>query len=166
MDIAQRLKPVKMLICDVDGVMTDGCIWLNDKEEWVRKFNVRDGVGLKLLLKNDIHVAIISGGDSKDVRIRMKFLGIPFVYFGIEDKNAIFEDLLKKTNLKPENCAFIGDDIYDLPLLEKVGAAFTVADAVEELHEKGIFITKRGGGSGAIREVVDLILKYSAFVKR
>ncbi|MCB0347219.1 MAG: HAD hydrolase family protein [Bdellovibrionales bacterium] len=157
---------MKMLICDIDGVMTNGRIWLNEKEEWVRQFNVRDGVGLKLLLKNDIHVAIISGGDSKDVRIRMKFLGIPFVHLGIEDKNSVFEDLLKKTNLKPENCAFIGDDIYDLPLLEKVGAAFTVADAVEELHEKGVFVTKRGGGSGAVREVVDLILKYSTFVKR
>jgi 3-deoxy-D-manno-octulosonate 8-phosphate phosphatase (KDO 8-P phosphatase) len=166
MDIAQRLKPVKMLICDVDGVMTNGRIWLNEKEEWVRQFNVRDGVGLKLLMKNDIQVAIISGGDSKDVRIRMKFLGVPHTYFGIEDKNVIFQDLLKKTNLKPENCAFIGDDIYDLPLLEKVGAAFTVADAVEELLEKGIFVTKRGGGSGAIREVVDLILKYSEHVKR
>lgn len=157
---------MKMLICDVDGVMTDGRIWLNEKEEWVRQFNVRDGVGLKLLMKNDIQTAVISGGDSKDVRIRMKFLGVQHVYFGIEDKDAIFKDLLEKTNLKPENCAFIGDDIYDLPLLEKVGAAFTVANAVEELLEKDIFVTKRGGGSGAIREVVDLILKYSEHVRR
>lgn len=161
MEISKKLKNIRMLVCDVDGVMTDGRIWLSDQDKWVRQFNVRDGVGIKQLLKHNFLVAAISGGDSNDVRKRLEFLKVPFCYFGIEDKSIAFEDLLNKTNLEPHQCAYIGDDIYDLPILNKVGVGFTVPNAIDEILDSEIIVTKRSGGFGAVREVCDLILRYA-----
>jgi 3-deoxy-D-manno-octulosonate 8-phosphate phosphatase (KDO 8-P phosphatase) len=163
MSIQAKLRKVKMLILDVDGVLTDGRIWLNSKEEWVRQFNVRDGVGIRLLLKKNFKVAVISGGDSKDVRKRLEFLGVPHCFFGVENKEEIFHKLLQDTHLTAEECVFVGDDIYDIPLIERVGVAFTVANAVDEVLDTKVNVTKRAGGHGAVREVIDLIIKHAEF---
>ena len=160
-----KLKDIKMLISDVDGVMTDARIWLNSKGEWNRSFSVRDGIGIKLLLKSNIQVAIISGGKSKDVETRMQFLGISHVYLGIEDKATKFKEIIAKAGLQPHECAYIGDDIFDIPVLQEVGLGVVVPDAVEEVLEKDFYITKQAGGFGAVREVCDLILKHSMHVK-
>lgn len=165
MDYIPKLKNIKILICDIDGVMTDGSIWQNTKGEWIRRFNVRDGVGIKILQKHGIEVAVISGGKSNDVETRLKFLGVEHVYLGAENKEGAFQDLLNKTKVNETECAYIGDDIYDLPLLDKVAFACTVPNAVESVLNEGFYITKREGGHGAVREVCDLILQHSQYTK-
>src|SRR5579885_1252244 len=120
-DIQNRLKKVKLLILDVDGVMTDGRIFWLDGHGWTRHFHIKDGYGLKVLMKCGIQVAVISGGDSKDVRTRMEFLKIQHVFLGDEDKVKALEKIQKATGFALEEMAFMGDDLFDIPVMEKVG---------------------------------------------
>tara|TARA_B100001248_G_scaffold261550_1_gene253105 strand:- start:8456 stop:8965 length:510 start_codon:yes stop_codon:yes gene_type:complete len=164
-DLAQSLRNIKILISDVDGVMTDSRIWLNANGDWTRAFTVRDGIGIKRLLKAGIPVAIISGGKSNDVQTRMEFLGIEEIHLGIEDKKEVFLNLLDRKKLKPEECAYIGDDLPDLPILNQVAFAATVPEAVDDLHGENIYVTRLHGGQGAVREVCDLIMQHSQYAK-
>ncbi len=157
-----RLKIVKMLILDVDGVMTDGRIWWIEGTGWTRAFSVKDGYGLKLLMKAGIDVAVISGGDSKSVRERAQFLGIKHVYLGDENKLIALDKIMKDTGYKYEQLAFVGDDLFDMPVLEKVGFSATVPHAVVEVKEIVHYITEEPGGFGAVREIADLIRKCVA----
>ncbi len=158
--IVARLRKIQMLILDVDGVMTDGRIWWIEGTGWTRAFSVKDGYGLKLLMRQGIQVAIISGGDSKSVRERAKFLGIQHVYLGDENKLIALNKIVTATGLKLEQMAFVGDDLFDIPVLEKVGFSATVPHAVPEVLEIVHYITKEPGGFGAVREIADLIRKY------
>ncbi|HAR41832.1 MAG TPA: 3-deoxy-D-manno-octulosonate 8-phosphate phosphatase [Bdellovibrionales bacterium] len=156
-DIQNRLKKIKILILDVDGIMTDGRIfWLNG-HGWTRHFHVKDGYGLKLLMKAGIQVATISGGDSKDVRTRMEFLKIPHIFLGDEDKVKALEKIATATGLPYDEMAFMGDDLYDIPVIEKVGFSATVPQAVEPVKARVHYVTEVHGGWGAVREIADAI---------
>lgn len=156
-DIQARLKKIRLLALDVDGVLTDGRVfWLED-HGWTRFFHIKDGYGLKLLMKAGVDVAIISGGDSKDVRTRMEFLKIKHVFLGDEDKIKAFDRIRTTTGLQAEQIAFMGDDLFDLPVLEKVGFSATVPHAVDPVKSKVHYITETPGGWGAVREVADAI---------
>ncbi len=155
----EKLKKIKLLILDVDGVMTDGrIIWL-ETQGWTRQFNVKDGYGLKLLMKSGIQVAVISGGDSKDVRVRMEFLKIPHVFLGDENKIVALEKITEATGLSHDQMAFMGDDLYDMPVMKKVGFCATVPHAVGPVLKCADYVTQSEGGAGAVREVVDAILE-------
>jgi len=157
--IQKKLKKIKLLILDVDGILTDGRIfWLKD-HGWTRHFHVKDGYGIKLLMAAGIDVAIISGGNSQDVITRMAFLKIKHVFLGDEDKAKALEKVLVATGLKPEQAAFMGDDLFDIPVLEKVGFAATVPHAVDAVKKRAHFITRTPAGWGAVREIADAIRK-------
>ncbi len=157
-ELLKRLQKIKMLIMDVDGVMTDGGIILGVKEE-LKKFNVQDGSATKYLHRQGIMTAIISGRKSAVVERRAEELGITEVHQYALKKLPVFNSLLKKYGLSPEEVAYVGDDLPDLPLLKRVGVAFAVANAVEEVKAVAHYITIASGGNGAIREIAELILK-------
>jgi 3-deoxy-D-manno-octulosonate 8-phosphate phosphatase (KDO 8-P phosphatase) len=162
-DIQARLKRLRLLILDVDGVMTDGRVFWLDGHGWTRHFHVKDGYGLKILMKAGIQVAVISGGDSKDVRERMSFLKIEHVFLGDEDKIKALEKIQKATGLSYDQMAFMGDDLFDIPVLEKVGFSATVPHAVDPVKERVHYITDSPGGWGAVREIADAIRKAQGF---
>jgi 3-deoxy-D-manno-octulosonate 8-phosphate phosphatase (KDO 8-P phosphatase) len=154
-EIQARLKKIKLLILDVDGVMTDGRVnWLQG-HGWSRHFHVKDGYGLKVLMKCGVDVAVISGGDSQDVRIRMEFLKIPHVFLGDEDKLKALDKIVAATGLDVNQMAFMGDDLFDLPVLEKVGFSASVPHAVEAVKKRVHYVTRTPGGWGAVREIAD-----------
>ena len=158
-DLQERLKKVRILILDVDGVMTDGRFFWLEGHGWTRQFHIQDGYGLKVLMKAGVDVAIISGGDSKDVRTRMEFLKIKHVYLGDEDKVKAFEKILAATGLKADQTAFMGDELFDIPVLEKTGFSATVPHAVDAVKSRAHYVTEKEGGWGAVREIADAILK-------
>jgi 3-deoxy-D-manno-octulosonate 8-phosphate phosphatase (KDO 8-P phosphatase) len=156
-EIQARLKKVKLLLLDVDGVMTDGRIFWIEGQGWTRSFNVKDGYGLKLLMAAGIQVGIISGGKSKDVETRAAFLKVQHVFLGDENKIIALEKIIASTGLKAEDMAFIGDDLFDIPVLERVGFSATVPHAVAPVKERVNYITEFEGGDGAVREIADAI---------
>ncbi len=158
-EMRERIKKLKMLILDVDGVMTDGRVFWIEGTGWTRMFSVKDGHGLKLLMKAGVDVGVISGGDSKSVRERAQFLGIKHIYLGDENKLVALEKIMSDTGLAAEQIAFVGDDLFDMPVLEKVGFSATVPHAVIEVQELVDYITVESGGFGAVREIADLIRK-------
>lgn len=158
-EIQSRLKKIKLLLLDVDGVMTDGRIFWQEGTGWTRMFNVKDGYGLKLLMKAGIDVGIISGGVSKDVQTRAEFLKVSHVFLGDEDKIKALDKIIASTGLAPEQIAFVGDDLFDIPVLERVGFSATVPHAVDPVKERVHYITEFDGGFGAVREVADAIRK-------
>lgn len=158
-DIQDRLKKIKLLILDVDGVMTDGRIFWLDGHGWTRHFHIKDGYGLKVLMKCGIQVAIISGGDSKDVRTRMEFLKIQHVFLGDEDKIKALDKIVASTKLDLAEMAFMGDDLFDIPVIERVGFSATVPHAVDPVKARVHYVTETPGGWGAVREVADAIRK-------
>ena len=158
-DIQGRLKKIKLLILDVDGVMTDGRVFWLDGHGWTRHFHIKDGYGLKVLMKCGLDVAMISGGDSADVRIRMEFLKIKHVFLGDEDKLKALDKITASTGLTHDQMAFMGDDLFDLPVLERVGFSATVPHAVEPVKRRVNYVTETPGGWGAVREIADAIRK-------
>jgi 3-deoxy-D-manno-octulosonate 8-phosphate phosphatase (KDO 8-P phosphatase) len=158
-NIKDKLKKIKLLILDVDGVMTDGRIIMNDEGRETKNFNVRDGHGLKILQRYGIKVAIITGRQSKVTEYRAKDLDIKDVYQSAFNKKDIFEKILEKYKLSASETAFIGDDIVDLPVLKIVGFSVVVADAHDMVKKHVDYITKNKGGQGAIREVCEMILQ-------
>ena len=156
----QRLKNIKLLILDVDGVMTDTRIWMDSSGQWKRFYSIRDGVGIVRLIERGYKIAVITGSEAEDIRARVKKLGIQYFYEGALEKETAFADLQKKTQISPLEMAFIGDDIFDIPLLKQVGFAATVPEAVDEVKEIAHYVTGRAGGLGAVREVCDAIYKY------
>ena len=156
-ELQEKIKKVRMLILDVDGVMTDGRIWWIEGTGWTRAFSIKDGYGLKLLMKAGFDVAVISGGDSKSVRERAQFLGIKHVYLGDENKLVALEKIRGATGLTNDQFAFVGDELFDIPVLKIVGFSATVPHAVSEVKEEVDYVTQEPGGFGAVREVADLI---------
>ena len=166
----KKAQKVRLLVLDVDGVLTDGAIIYSDKGEEPKSFNVKDGLGIKMLIQEGIKVAIISGRKSRAVEYRANELGIQEVYQGIKNKVAIFEEILKRNKMNPEETSFIGDDLIDLPLLSRVGFAVGVSDAVKEVKKAADYVTRLPGGKGAVREVCELLLqsqkKWNKYVKQ
>lgn len=156
--IIKKAEKVQLLICDVDGVMSDGLIYMGNNGEELKAFNVRDGYGIRCLLTSGIEVAIITGRQSKLLEDRAKTLGITYLYQGQHNKLLAYQQLLDTLNLKPEQTAYIGDDLIDLPVMEKVGLSVAVADAHPLLIPRANYVTCIAGGRGAVREMCDLIL--------
>jgi 3-deoxy-D-manno-octulosonate 8-phosphate phosphatase (KDO 8-P phosphatase) len=148
-----------LLVLDVDGVLTDGRIIFDDRGAQTKEFNVRDGLGLRLLMDAGIPVCVMTGRKSEALAHRCKDLGIPFVLQGVADKAAEMDGLLKKTGVLAEHTAYVGDDLVDLPAMNKVGIPIAVADACEEVVSSAEFVTAAKGGAGAVREICEAILK-------
>lgn len=155
----QKLKSIKLLILDVDGVLTDGRVIYTDSGEEIKRFDVRDGHGLKLLMRSGIEVILLTGRESKVVLHRARDLGIEHVYQKALNKNEVYKEILAKWNLEDKEVGFVGDDLIDLPVLRKVGFAAAVPDAVPEVKETVDYITTKKGGEGAVREICELLLK-------
>jgi 3-deoxy-D-manno-octulosonate 8-phosphate phosphatase (KDO 8-P phosphatase) len=162
----ENAKKVRMLLLDVDGVLTDGSLPYSDRGQESKSFNVKDGLGVRMLINGGIKVAIISGRKSRAVEYRAKDLGIHEVHQGIKDKVSIFDEILKRNKLNPEEICFVGDDLIDLPLLNRVGFAVGVSDAVKEVRKAVDYVTRLPGGKGAVREVCELVLKSQKKWKR
>lgn len=154
-----KLKPLRYLLLDIDGVLSDGRIFWNPPSGWTRFFHVRDGYGIKLWQRSGRQVGILSGGDSEDVRQRIQSLGITHFALGKEEKLEGLERLRTEWGARFEEIAFIGDDLFDLPVLERVGFSCTVPDAVAAVRARVDYQTQAPGGGGAVREVIDLILE-------
>ena len=155
----EKLKKIKLLILDVDGVLTDGRIIFDSNGVESKFFNVKDGHGIKMVQRSGIEVGIISGRESQVVYNRAVELGIGQVYQKSLDKLVPYRQMLEATGLTDEQVAFMGDDVIDIPLLKRVGFAAAPADAVDEVFPFAHFVAKNRGGWGAVREVCDLILK-------
>ena len=153
---------IRMLILDVDGVLTDGRLFFGPGGEALKQFHVRDGHGIKQVARAGIEVAVISGRKSKMVDIRCRELGVEHVRQGAEDKVAALEQLCAKLKIEPSACACIGDDVPDVPVMRKVALAFAVADAHPEARHAAHLITKLPGGHGAVREVCDYLMAHGS----
>lgn len=157
--MAADLSRIKLLLLDVDGVLTDGRIIFDDQGRELKAFDVKDGHGLKLVQRAGIRVGIITGRQSAVVARRAEELGIDLVYQGAKNKREPFNEILVNLDLDPEEVAYIGDDLVDLPILLQVGFSATVADAVDEIRQRVDFTATRRGGRGAVREICDYLLK-------
>lgn len=157
--LVERANDVRLLVLDVDGVLTDGRLYFSARGEQMKCFHVRDGAGIKQVLNAGLQVAVISGRQSKMVDKRMSELGVTWVKQGVHDKLAALRELMDILNLTPQAVASVGDDVPDLPLLEVSRLAIAVADAHPSVKSQAHFITQALGGQGAVREVCDLILE-------
>lgn len=155
--LAKALK-IKCLICDVDGVLTDGLLHLDNFGNELKSFQVQDGMGLKLLMAAGIEVGIITTSRNEVIDHRMKQLGIKHYYKGQVDKRDAYQLIKKSLGLDDEQFAYIGDDLPDLPLIQQVGLGVTVANGVSQVKEFATWQTEKSGGRGAVRELCDLIL--------
>ncbi len=160
-NLKKAAKKIKLLMLDVDGVLTDGSIILDNEGNEIKAFHVRDGHGIKMLIKAGVQLAIITGRHSKVVERRAHELGITEVYQRCHIKTVAYEHLLEKIGVSDEETAYVGDDIVDIPLFKRVGLSVAVADASEYAKKEAMLITKNRGGRGAVREVCELILKAS-----
>ncbi len=157
--ILDKARQVRLLILDVDGVLTDGRLFFDDQGREYKCFHARDGHGIKLLRQSGVEVAVISGRNSNSVSLRMRNLGIEHVYQGHEDKIAAFREVLEKTGVAPEQAAHVGDDLLDLPIMRRVGFSVAVNDANFAVKQHADWCTDTAGGLGAVREVCDLIMQ-------
>ena len=153
----KKIDKVKALVLDIDGVLTDGRLGYSAGDE-IKFFHARDGHGIKMAIRGGILVGVLSGRIAESNRKRAKELGFSFFYEGQKDKRKAFELLLKEQNLKADECLYMGDDVVDLPPMLKCGIAVTVADAPEYMDKYCDFRTVKGGGQGAVREVIDWLL--------
>ena len=158
-DIFQRAKKIKLFVCDVDGVFSDGRIYLGNDGEELKAFHTKDGFGLKAIMQQGIDVAIITGRQSNIVENRMSALGIKHIFQGKDDKLTVYQHLLEKLNLTPEETAYIGDDVVDLPVIKIAGLGIAVNDAHPIVSQQADLITTVKGGFGAVREICDLFLQ-------
>jgi len=157
--LLSRARAIKLLICDIDGVLTDGSVMLGNAGEELKAFNIKDGFGLRAIQQFGIQVALITGRQSTLVERRAAELDIKHVYQGNTNKRAAFAELLNCLKLAPSQAAHIGDDFPDLPLFTQVGLAAAPADGHPVLRERAHFVTRANGGAGAVREVCDLLLQ-------
>lgn len=158
-DVFNISKNLKLLICDVDGVFSDGLVYMGNQGEELKTFHTRDGYGIKALMSAGLEIAIITGRQSKIVENRMTALGISLIYQGQDDKLKAYADICEKLNIAPEHTGYIGDDLIDWPVMEKVGLKVCVADGHPLLVKRANYVTHIKGGHGAVREVCDLILE-------
>ncbi len=157
--IFRKAKKIRLLLLDVDGILTDGRILYNEKGQEIKCFHIQDGQGIRWLLREGVEVGFLSGRSSRAVEMRARELGVSFLFQGIKDKIKIFEKLLQKTKLNPKQVSFMGDDFMDLPLLKKVGLSISVSNGHPLVQKKVDYVTRTAGGFGAVREVSELILR-------
>jgi len=153
-----KFKNIKLIVSDVDGVLTDNTIYIDDNGTESKKFSIADGVGAYLAKKFGLEIALISARKSKATEIRAKQLKIKYVFLGREDKLRIYEKIKKDLKLRDSQIAYLGDDIVDIPVLKKAGIPICVKDASTLIKKYADYITKAEGGRGALREVVEMVL--------
>jgi 3-deoxy-D-manno-octulosonate 8-phosphate phosphatase (KDO 8-P phosphatase) len=158
-ELKARFKNIKLLVLDVDGVMTNGGLTIGDDGQEYKTFHSHDGLGMKLLKASGVEMAIITGRTSNVVKKRAETTGVAHFYQGAEDKLVAFNDLIKASNLQAEQCAFMGDDVVDLPPMLKCGLALAVPDSPELVLKHAHYVTKKTGGHGAVREICELIMQ-------
>ncbi|MCK5883119.1 MAG: HAD hydrolase family protein [Bacteriovoracaceae bacterium] len=160
----EKLKKIKVFLCDVDGILTNGQIyWGGEEIGFNRFFHALDGYGLKLLKKGGIKVGIVTGGDSVGVKMRASNLTLDYSFVGNEDKREAFKQVIAD-GYDPSEILYIGDELFDIPLLKKAGFSATVENSSHEVRECVDYITERDGGQGCVREVVDLV-RYAQNIK-
>lgn len=157
-DVLERAKNIKLVIFDVDGVLTDGSLFIGDDGMEYKAFNSRDGHGIKMMLRNGIDGAIITGRTSKVVEHRIADLGIPHVRQGCSDKLPVYEEMIKELAVKPEETAFIGDDIVDLQIMLRAGLAVATNDAHPMVIQHSHWVTPSAGGRGAARDLAEMLM--------
>lgn len=165
-EIRERASRIRLLIFDVDGVLTDGSLFLGDDGQEYKAFNSRDGHGMVMLQESGVRLAVITGRSSKVVQMRMDSLGISDVYQGYRDKRPAYEELRNRCALSDAQIAYVGDDVVDLPIMRQVGLAIAVADAQILVREEAHWTTRTPGGRGAAREVCELILDAQGHLER
>jgi 3-deoxy-D-manno-octulosonate 8-phosphate phosphatase (KDO 8-P phosphatase) len=158
----EGLADLRLVAFDVDGVFTDGRIYFSDDGTETKAFHTQDGYGVRRLIESGIEVAVISGRKSGAVERRMQELGVAHVVLGCKDKVAALDQIAASLDIDVRNCAFVGDDMPDLDLLEHVGFSVAVANAMQAVQERCDYITRRPGGAGAVREVCDLVVAASS----
>lgn len=159
-ELVEKAQKIKLIILDVDGVLTDGKVYYSDKGEELKAFNTQDGFGIKGLITNGMKFAIITGRSSPIVDKRAQELGIQYVYQGaLYSKLDAYKDCIAKVGIKDEEVAYMGDDLNDLPPIKVVGLSAAPSNAVDEVLESVDLVTKRAGGYGAVREFCDFILR-------
>jgi len=157
-DIQSKAAQIRMVIFDVDGVLTDGRLFIGDDGQEYKAFNSKDGHGMRMLLDSGVDIAIITGRTSEVVRIRMESLGIKLVYQGRRQKLPAYDEIKAATGLRDEQIAFVGDDVVDLPVMRRVGFAISVQDAHNLVKQHAHWITPSAGGQGAARDVCELLM--------
>ncbi len=153
-----RAKSIRLIAFDVDGVMTDGGLFLADSGKELKRFNSLDGHGLKMLMASGVELAIITGRTSQCVELRAHSLGITHLYQGVNDKLDTMQELLARLQLPPDAAAFMGDDVVDLPVMRHVGLSISVPDAPQVVRDRAHYVTRCSGGHGAVREVCELLM--------
>jgi 3-deoxy-D-manno-octulosonate 8-phosphate phosphatase (KDO 8-P phosphatase) len=159
MDAFERAKKIKLAVFDVDGVMTDGSLFLADDGQEFKAFNSLDGHGMKMLNRSGVELVIITGRTSQLVALRAINLGVTHLYQGSEDKLTAFLDVLEKSGLDPAECAYMGDDVVDLPVMRRCGLAVCVPAAPALVKQHSHYITQLPGGGGAVRELCEMIMQ-------
>ena len=154
-----NLKHIKLVIFDVDGVLTDGSIITNDQGVEAKRFHVRDGLAIKLAQKAGLEIAVITGRATRSVNLRITELGIKYLIQGASNKAASLQQINKLTNTTPQQVAYLGDDLIDLPAMTKINYPMAVADAADPVKHISKFITTAPGGRGAVRQAIEHILK-------
>jgi len=157
-ELVDRAEKIKLAIFDVDGVLTDGCLYLGNSGEESKAFYVRDGLGMKMLMATGVEMGIITGKTSTLVKDRMQHLGVRHVYQGQGNKLPAFQELCEKLSISADEVVYVGDDVIDIPILKRVGLSVAVADAHPAILPYTHWQTKQNGGRGAVREVCDLIM--------
>ncbi len=157
-EIIEKARLIKLVILDVDGVLTDGGLYFTDDGREVKKFNVKDGLGVSMLIQNGIEVAVITGRTSVIVAERMRSLGVNHVYQGRLNKLETYENLKLALQINDDEVAYVGDDIIDLPIMTRCALGFAVADAHEDVLDQATCVLSKKGGEGAARQVCDLIM--------
>lgn len=158
-EVLTRAERIRLVIFDVDGVLTDGKLYFDEAGREYKCFHARDGHGIKLLRSTGVESAVISGRQAASVSRRMENLGIDLVFQGVEDKLGVFQSICRNLQLSPEEIAHVGDDLLDLPVMRRVGLSVAVADANDAILPYAHWKTRNPGGSGAAREVCDLIME-------
>ncbi|HHL45161.1 MAG TPA: 3-deoxy-manno-octulosonate-8-phosphatase KdsC [Gammaproteobacteria bacterium] len=158
-DILEKAATIKLVVFDVDGVLTDGSLFLGDDGQEYKAFHSRDGHGMKMLQASGVDIAIITGRTSRVVQHRMDNLGIRHIYQGQLDKLPAFEELLQKLDITPDHAAYVGDDVVDLPVMRRAGLAVAVQDAHPLVKEHAHWCTPTGGGRGAARDLCELVMR-------
>jgi len=164
-ELKEKCLAIQAVITDVDGVMTDGGMYYGEGGDELKKFNVRDGVGVVLLRSAGIKVGAMTGESTHLVKRRMKKIGMDFLYCGVRDKSAVLKEFLAKSGLKKENVAYIGDEINDICLLGEVGLFLAVADGCQEIRDRADYVLKTRGGRGTLREAAEIILTATGKMK-
>ena len=155
----QQLQHIKAFIFDVDGVLTDGLIHVTESGEQLRQFNIKDGYALQLAIKKGYTIAIITGGKSNGVALRLRGLGITEIFMGVDSKLEVYKNFMDKNQLEPDEVMYMGDDIPDFQIMNLIGLPVCPADAVEEIKSISQFISSKNGGKGCVREVIEKVLK-------